>query len=253
MELSTLRPGVLVSLKTSVTGNVAYRRRDLETGRTRAVWETERTIDDPAEFDEATKVRSKCRTLIVAACSTSSFGLLCPDAGADELEKAMQEAQRIAAEFNERARRTRIAIYIIAGRIAADDVEAVRAINSEVRELLADMESGLKKLNVKAVREAANKAKSIGRMLSPEAAARIQTAVDIAREQARKIVKAGEAAEKEIDKAVLKKIRQQRTAFLDLDGAKDVAAPSAVGRAVDLAPEPEPIAAKAPSAPAIEL
>ncbi len=30
MQTSTLRPGLLVSLKTSVTGNVVYRRKDIE-------------------------------------------------------------------------------------------------------------------------------------------------------------------------------------------------------------------------------
>src|SRR5690348_7110755 len=49
MKLTTLRPGLLVSLKTSIVGNTEYRRVQLEAdhvteeGTRRARWETERT------------------------------------------------------------------------------------------------------------------------------------------------------------------------------------------------------------------
>ncbi len=42
----------------------------------------------------------------------------------------------LADEFNATARLTRLYVNVIAGRIAPDDVEAVKAINSEVRDLL---------------------------------------------------------------------------------------------------------------------
>jgi hypothetical protein len=53
MQTTTLRPGLLVSLKTSVTGNVLYARRDVEQehtlddGAKSATWETERTLGTP--------------------------------------------------------------------------------------------------------------------------------------------------------------------------------------------------------------
>lgn len=64
-KASTLRPGLLVSLKTSCTGNVSYTRADIEAGhmteegKKRAKWETERTIEDPIEHEAAIKVQSK--------------------------------------------------------------------------------------------------------------------------------------------------------------------------------------------------
>ena len=84
MEVSTLRNGLLVSLKTSVTGNVSYIKRDIETdhvtedGHLAAKWETERTIVDPGEHEAAIKVRSKARALVTGVCVASAFGLLCP-------------------------------------------------------------------------------------------------------------------------------------------------------------------------------
>lgn len=244
MNLRTLRPGLLVSLKTSISGNTQYRRQEIEAdhitgeGTRRARWETERVITDPVERKRASETRSKCRGLVSRVCSYSTFGLLCPEDRREQLDAAVREAQEISAAFNAEAALTRVSVYVIVGRIAPDDVEAVRAINSEVRGLMDDMAAGIEKLDVKAVRDAANKAKSIGQMLSPDAASRIKTAVEAAREVARKIVKAGEEAGVAIDRAVVRRIAESRTAFLDLDEAPATAnAPKAEGRAVDLAPE----------------
>ena len=125
---------------------------------------------------------------------------------------------------------------MLTGRIAPDDVEAVKAINSEVRDLLADMEQGVRNIDVKTIRDAATRAKSLGSMLTPDASARITLAVEAARAAAKKIVQAGEAAAQEIDTRAINAITESRTAFLDMDEAKPVAAAKASGRAVDLAP-----------------
>lgn len=207
-----------------------------EDGNAEAKWETERTITDPAEHDAAIKARTKARVAITRVCTASAFGLLCPETAEPDLEKAVAEARKIVDDFNAQANLTRIGVYVITGRIAPDDVEAVRAINSEVRDLLADMEEGLKNLDVKAVREAASKAKSIGAMLSPDAAARITIAIEAARASAKRIVQAGEQVAAEIDNRVIATIKEARTAFLDLDDAKEIASPKAKARAVDLAP-----------------
>lgn len=257
MQYSTLRPGLLVSLKTSVTGNVTYARRDLpgETGDDGVVvarWETERTIIDAAEHYEAHKVRSKCRSTITAVCSASTFGLLCPESEAEELSKAIEAAQALATDFNNRAKLTRVAVYVIAGRVAPDDVQAVKAINSEVRDLLDEMEAGLQRLDVKIVREAANKARAIGAMLSPDAQARIHLAIEAARKAARSYVKAAEQGAVEIDKRAIRSIVESRTAFLDLEAGREIAQPQATGRALDLSSEPAAMPQR-PVAPAFEL
>ena len=242
MQISTLRPGLLVSLKTSMQGNVAYSRKDIITdrvqddGTTLAQWETEKVVTNPAELDRASKARSKARGLIRSVCSGSNFGLLCPESDRARLDDAIVAAREIVAEFNREARDTQIGIFAIVGRVAADDVEAVRAINSEIRDLLSTMEAGLKRLDVGAVREAANKAKELSAMLSPEAAEKAQRAIEVARKDARQIVKAGEAAAMEIDEATLNAIRTSRTAFLDMDDQAEVQTPTVTGRAIDLEP-----------------
>jgi hypothetical protein len=245
MQTSTLRPGLLISLKTSIRGNISYHTRDIEPahltddGQQRARWETQRTIADPDEFERATQVRSKVRSVIGGVCANSAFGLLCPENIAGNLDNAITEARRIAEDFNATAKLTRVYVYILAGRIAPDDVEAVRAINGEVRDLLADMAEGVSNLDVKVVRDAANRARNLGQMLSPDAQSRIQVAIDAARGAARQIVKAGEQAAQEIDQRTIARITEARTAFLDLDPVAEVAAPAAEARSLDLEPTSE--------------
>lgn len=248
MQTRTLRPGLLVSLKTDIKGNVKYDRVDIEPdhvttdGIKKAVWETKRFIMDPEEYEKAVTIRSKCRTLVVGVCTPSEFGLLCAEDRKPELDAAIQQAQELVQWFNERATMTRIGVYVIAGRIAADDVQAVRAINSEVRDLIEAMETGLQNLDVQAVRKAAQKAKSLGQMLSPDAASKIKAAVDTARDVAKRMVKAGEEAAKELDEAVMHKLKESRTAFLDIEGEHgEVAAPTNTARALDLEPEDAPV------------
>ncbi len=246
LETSTLKPGLLVSLKSSVQGNVSYRKRDIETdhitedGKLEARWETERTIVDPGEHEAAVKVRSKARALVTGVCVASAFGLLCPESGAGNLEAAIAEARRLTDAFNESARLTRVSVYVIAGRVAANDVEATKAINSEVRDLLEDMKEGIANLDVGVIRAAANKARAIGAMLAPDASERVRVAIDAARTVARKIVSAGETAAQEVDHQAIQSIMAARTAFLDLDeptiGADATEVLAEGARAVDFAP-----------------
>jgi hypothetical protein len=248
LNAATLRPGLLVSLSTSVRGNVSYRTQTIEgehrtvDGAQQARWETERTIADPAEHEAALKARARIRTIISAVCAKSAFGLLCPEADSAELEAAIREAREIAERFNAAAALTRVSVYVMCGRIAADDVEAVKAINAEIRDLMRDMAEGVNTLDVKRIRDAADRAKSVGAMVTQDAQVRIQIAIDAARSAAKAIVKAGEQAAQEVDTRAIRAIEEARTAFLDLDEARELQAPvAAQARAIDLVPELEPV------------
>jgi hypothetical protein len=240
---STLRPGLLVSLKTTISGNVRYSTREIEAerltddGAARARWETERVIADPEEHKAATEARSKARHVVARVCAASAFGMLCPETRTAELEEGYAEARAIADAFNATAKYSRIGVFMIAGRVAADDEKAMRAINSEVSDLIAAMEQGVRNLDAGAIRDAANKAKNIGIMLSPAAQQRVAEAIDAARSAARRMVKAGETAAQDVDTYTLRKLATARTEFLDLSDAQEVAAPAAQGRAVDLEPD----------------
>lgn len=223
MKTSTIRPGLLVALSTTVSGNVHYHKQDL--GRTNEGeaeilrWETERTIKDPAEFKAAGQVRMKARGCVIGVCAQSTFGLLCPEDKAEALAKAIRKAHELADEFNKTAMVTRVNVNVIAGRVASDDVEATRAINSEVRDLLERMERGVKTMDVEAIRDAAKRAKAMSSIVADGANEQLQSAIDTARAAASKLVKAGDTAAREIDKEAILKLKASRTAFLDLDDA----------------------------------
>jgi hypothetical protein len=240
LKVSTIRPGVLVTLKTTLTGNVRYFTTDIERdhmlddGSREAEWNTRRTIQDAAEHELAVKTRSKCRSLVTGVCTQGNF-LLCRQDRRDDLEKALAEAEALAAKFNATATVTRLGFFPVLTEVASDDVRAIKLINSEVRDLLDAMAKGVKNLDAKAIRAAANEAQSVGKMLTAEAQERLQASIDSVRKQARAIVKASETAAVEIDQTLFATLEQSRTAFLELDApTADVAAPEAEGRGVDL-------------------
>lgn len=249
MFTSTLKPGLLVSMKTSVKGGADYIRTEIEQEHTNgdgervAKWQTTRTIRDPAEYERAIKARGAARSAIIGACNQTSFGLLCPVARESELRTAIEVARIIADDFNATAQHSTIEVYVITGRVAQDDVEAARAVAAEVRELMESMTAAIKLADVDSIREAANKARALGGMLTEEAAAKVSAAVAEARSAARAIVKRVEKGAEDAAKVVaaisVKDIEAARFAFLDIP---DATAPAAV--------PVEPIAV---AAPAVEL
>ena len=259
LALSTLRPGLLVSLKTSIRGNVSYEKTVLEDetnadGSKNTRWETERKIVDADEHARARKARGKARTLIRSVCTHTAFGMLCPEIDAEKLDAAIEQGQAIVAAFNKTASVTRASVYVLAGRIAADDVQAVKAINSEVRDLLEDMAEGMKNLDVAQIRKSAARAKEVGAMLAPDAQARAYLAIETVRKVAREIVKAGEQAAVAVDNAAIARVMECRTAFLDIEtGDVEIAVPQTAAVAIDLTPETAAPKKKAVAAPQLEL
>ena len=248
MKASVLRPGLLVSLKTSIRGGVNYHRTEIEPdhstedGARRARWDTVRDIPDAAEFERATQARGKARALVSSVCCASSFGMLCPSARAADLDEAVAEARKVAEEHNATARLTRLDVFVLVGRIAQDDAEAVRAVTSEVRELLDAMQEGIKAANPEAIREAANKARNLGSMLNEDVSGKVADAIAQARSAARELVKrvgkAGESAADVVKEINVEKISGARFAFLDLDQPGQVTTEAPAPRAVELPPAP---------------
>ena len=249
MKTSVLKPGYLVSLKTTIRGGVNYKRIDIEaahydeTGAKVEKWETAKEIPDPEEFEQATIARGKARSVITAVCCASSFGLLCPLANEGALFDAIEEARRIADAHNSQSTRTHVDVYAIVGQVAQNDVQAARAIGAEVRELLDAMNAGIKAADPAAIREAANKAKNLGGMLSAEVAGKVSAAIVEAREAARAIVKrvekSGETAAAVVAECSTRRIDSARFSFLDLDDSAEVETQAPAARGLDYEPAAE--------------
>lgn len=267
MKTATLKPGFLVSLKTSVKGGVNYTRSELESAHTTesgelvARWETRKAIQDPAEFERATVARNRARSIIGSVCFTSSFGYLCPLEREQQLADAITEARAVADAHNDTAEQTRVEVYIMAGRVAQDDAEAARAIASEVRELMQAMEAGIANAEPAKIRDAANRARELGGMLTDSAAKTVNAAIEQARSAAREIVKrvekSGERAAVVVAQLNADKIKAARFAFLDMDDAKPVTTEAPAARGLDIEPDAAPVSAAPPARwmgqPALQL
>ena len=239
-EIRAIKPGVLVSLKTRIRGNVKYQKRDIEYAHTdeygyqRSAWETHKIVFDPAEQTSASQVCSRARYLVARLCASTDHGLLCPDERVDDLNEAIAEARRLAAEFNATATYTQVEVNVVRGRVIADDMETARAIFSEQERFLQEITEGLQRLDVKEVRAVCKRALSAGQILSPNANATVKAAVAAARGACNRIVEAGEQVAVEIDQATLDTLSMARNSFLDFDFEEvESDQPELLGRSLD--------------------
>lgn len=229
-DIVTIRPGLLVSLHTTIKGGVKYNREDInkektDTGAKVEEWKTTKTVDDPDEYDRAIKARSKCGSLVRSVCSQSSFGLLCPADKEDALTAAIQEARELADRFNAGAQLVCVGVYVLKGRIAESDSEAARAISEDMRGLLADMRDGIDQADAAKIRDACNRAKKIGSMLDESVAKKVSAAIAEARDVAKQIVKklaAKESVVEVVQQAQLQALEDARSAFLEFDGEREI-------------------------------
>ena len=254
--VNTIRPGLLVSLSTEIKGGVSYEREEIRAEHwvgdaKEAEWQTRKRIEDAAEYERAVKVRGKARSLVVAQCAQSRHGLLCPVANEVALLAAITEAQTLAADYNAGAVRSRVEVYVILGRVADSDVDAQRAINAEVRSLLDAMEAGIRAADPKAIRDAANRAREVGQILTESARGKVTAAMEearkVAREVVRRVQKEGEEASKVVEGVKVDAIQAARFAFLDLDESRPIEPSAAPVAAVDLSAEEPEIESPPPS------
>jgi hypothetical protein len=225
-KASVIRPGLLVSVKSTVTGGVSYQRINLDTnkpaeeGQDVARWETRRVIEDKAEYDAATACRSKATALISRVCSSTAFGLLCPADQEGALDAAIRQARQMVDAHNDAATHTRVTVHALKGRVASDDAEAARAITAEIAELVVRMDAGVKEFDPKKIREAANRARELGNMLSDDKKAKVDAAIKQARAAATAIVRRIEQEGEDRNTVLLDIARGQiesaRIAFLDM-------------------------------------
>ena len=239
-----IKPGLLVSLSSKVTGGVHYYKQTIEyphlteTGEKRSKHETTTIVEDPDEHDRAEKVRSKCRSLIESVCSSMGPSwLLCPEDRKDELVERINQARELARQFNRDAVYTRVDFTAFWGVVAQDDVRAAEAVARAVRELLADIQLGLAELDAKKVRALCDKGIQMGQVLSEDSRTTTQIAIRAAREACKRIVKAGEDVAIEIDRNAIRVVEMARTSFLEIgddDGEQLASVTPITGRAVEL-------------------
>ncbi len=226
MQTQVMVPGILVALKTSVTGGVSYQHQSLEEDEAGKVkrWETTRLMDDPDERKKAAETCGKAANLVARLCVRTSFGLLCRTDREQELDEAVTQMRAMATEWNSKARYSFVNLSAIKGRIADNDEEAIRAILDEARDLLDRMDRGLAQADVKVIRDAAVRATRLSQMMTEDTSVTISKAIAAAREAATAIVKRSGDVADTLDETVIDVERSlfDRARFSFLDSATAV-------------------------------
>lgn len=193
---AVIRPGYLVSLKTTLIGNISYHKQVLERehivedGSEQARWETKRVIGNREEHTAGFKAQSDARAKITQVCTNTAFGLFCPSEKVGELQQAIREAKQISNTFNRTARFSRTNVYVIVGKVVAEEFDIVTAMATEALQLLTAMKDGIRNRDKTVIREAANELRQLSEMFSENGQEKLQVALSAGRGAARKIVKA---------------------------------------------------------------
>jgi hypothetical protein len=201
----TFTAGLSLALTVRISGGVEYKReekrtRTVATGAKVEKWETEKTTANPAEWEAAVALRGDVRHTITRLCARTPLGdlLLIPPTRETDVRAALDAARARINAHNASASAHHLVMGCVLLRFVPEDEWTARSIRGEIFAVLTRMDSGIGNADAEAIREAADAAKRIGPMLTPEAAVALEQAVEQARRAAREItrrLKAGEEAE----------------------------------------------------------
>lgn len=143
-----ITPGIVVALKTRVSGGITYQRFNKQVkqnadGLLVEEYDTVKTTIDPDLFAEATRLRSKCIGLVRAVSCETAFGMLCPASKEGDLDKSIEEAKRIAREFNDRSSTIKITVACLKGRVVDSDQEANDMVAEEMLNIIGELQAKL--------------------------------------------------------------------------------------------------------------
>jgi hypothetical protein len=259
-QTRVMRPGILVALKSRVSGGVEYQHSGVEEDEDGKVkrWETTRVMEDPEERKAAGDALQKAVRLVNSLCTRTTFGLLCPVDREAELDAAVVQMREACRVWNAQATYSFIYASAIKGRIADNDEEALRAIVEEATEVLERMDKSLSDADLKQIRKAADDAKALSAMMTPESAGQLTAAYEAARRAARAITKKAGDMDARVADALIE-VQQEafnkaRFAFLETSAEAIEALPSVdLNRGAQLEIEDDDDSAVIPLLPGAEL
>lgn len=231
----TLRPGIMLGLKTSVRGGVSYKRVDLDAEEGAEKWETTKRVQDAAVHKAASKLRARCRQRIEQVCAKTSFALMCSNDNEAKLDVVLDDIRDKVREWNSTNPVTRVNIWCVKARIAESDEQAAKSIASDLTDLLDEMNRSITDLDPDAIRTAAKQARAMLSILSEQKQALANQAIEAARDAAsaiaKRVIKKGEDAAAVLQSLDTQAISAARVAFLDIEEAE--------AAATDVAPLPQ--------------
>ena len=225
-ETALLKPGRMVSLRSTVRGGVEYDREDLPTacdcaladgpraevrgpdhatscpmgeGEAVKAWKTVRRIKDPVEWKRAKAVRGRAVAKVWHACVFTEFGLVLPDDRRAKFEEILTEQRQLVHEHNKTTQHTHVTLRVLRSRLERDE-ETETSLAAEVDEVVEDMEACAAASDVDGARKTALKAQKLTAIFSSDVAARVMEKVKAARDAATAAAKAArDAAKPKVD------------------------------------------------------
>lgn len=220
----TLRPGIMLGLKTSVRGGVTYKRVDLDSDDGSEKWETTKRVQDPTTLKAASKLRARCRQRIEQVCAKTSFALLCANENETKLDAVLDDVRAKVRDWNAANPVTRVNVWCVKARIAESDAQAARGIASDLTDLLDAMNKSISDLDPDAIRASARQARAMLSILSEQKQALANQAIEAARDAAsaiaKRVIKKGEDAATVLQSLDTQAISAARVAFLDIEEAE---------------------------------
>jgi len=218
LDVLQLRPCLLLAGTVSRHGGQSYtraneKRVEREDGSVQTDWETTKILQDEDEFAEAVSLQNKCKVRLAKLGRHMPIGVIAAADKRDEIRAFRDEWRMVFAEFNSKARFSRVEFSLMIFEIAGENVQALEEVLDELRTGLADLERVYSTDNPVTMRDVIKRMTGFSELL-PE---RVATTLDLA-------VKAAKKRAGEISRANLKLTRLQTKIAKELGPDADVQA-----------------------------
>ena len=204
MNTFNVRPGIFPNIRTSVVDKhygATDKDHQVLVDRIRADGYSEKKTQnttvrvDPEEWDRASKVRLKARSLVVSVCAKTPWGLIADLDREDDLAGAFLAARAQVDEFNEGSSHYEVKASWFPGVTSGTDASEAANVRVEVIDMVNRLDAALKSADVRNIRKiCGDELRQVNMLLDPdiEQHKAVKALIRRAQETARALVKAGE-------------------------------------------------------------
>ncbi len=153
-----LRPCLLVNLDCSRRGGQHYTRANervipTEDGSEKSEWETEKTIDNPDEFAEATSLQGKAKRAFAKLGRHTPGGIVVNRDKQDEVNALIEEWNASFDEFNTRATTTEVNFWVWVFDVTGENVSNLQVLIDQLADYLESLEQAVRGVEPAEIRD----------------------------------------------------------------------------------------------------
>jgi hypothetical protein len=155
LQISNIKPGILVTEHISLTGGIHYCREFIDSRREDQTlvreWHTIAHTDNVDERKEAQKIASRVYASLRRVCAQTPVGLICPASSGQELAETLTEMRGLIDVFNSTAKTCRILAYHACFEVASTNHTALQAVLDRVAEIATNVDGAITMEDSKAI------------------------------------------------------------------------------------------------------